>query len=66
VDLIVNGKAHRASSDSTLADLIRTISDRETGIAVARNGEVVPRSQWQETPLDDGDRVDVVTAVQGG
>jgi sulfur carrier protein len=36
------------------------------GIAVAINGTVVPRSAWPDTALLDGDRVDIVTAVQGG
>jgi sulfur carrier protein len=66
VDLIVNGKSHQTESDSTLEALVREVSDRESGIAVARNGEVVPRSEWARTPLGEGDRVDVVTAVQGG
>jgi sulfur carrier protein len=36
------------------------------GVAVALDGEVVPRGQWQRTDLDDGARVEVVVAVQGG
>ncbi|HYZ27469.1 MAG TPA: sulfur carrier protein ThiS [Thermoleophilaceae bacterium] len=36
------------------------------GIAAAVDGEVVPRDQWAETPLADGQRVEVVQAVQGG
>ncbi len=35
------------------------------GIAVAVNGEVVPRSEWHR-PLRDGDAVEVLTATQGG
>jgi sulfur carrier protein len=37
-----------------------------SGVAAAVNGEVVPRSSWAGTVLRDGDRVEVVTAVQGG
>ena len=37
-----------------------------SGVAVALNGTVVPRAQWSATPLADGDRVEVLTAVQGG
>jgi sulfur carrier protein len=33
---------------------------------VARNAEVVPRSQWHGTALADGDDIELVTAVQGG
>jgi sulfur carrier protein len=36
------------------------------GIAVAVDGEVVPRDRWDATRLDDGQRVEVVQAVQGG
>jgi sulfur carrier protein len=36
------------------------------GIAVAVDGEVVPRGRWDETHLTDGQHVEVVHAVQGG
>jgi sulfur carrier protein len=36
------------------------------GIAVAVDGEVVPRSEWDETHLRAGQRVEVVGAIQGG
>jgi sulfur carrier protein len=66
VRLTVNGLPQLTEADTTLAELITAISDRETGIAVAVNSEVVPRSSWPRTSLSEGDRVDVVTAVQGG
>jgi sulfur carrier protein len=66
VQLIVNGHGHAATAPITLTELVLMISDRESGIAVAVNSEVVPRSTWSSTALADGDRVDVVTAVQGG
>jgi sulfur carrier protein len=37
-----------------------------SGIAVALNGEVVPRSAWSTTGLDPGDRLEVLGASQGG
>ena len=36
------------------------------GVAVALDGEVVPRGRWDETELREGQRVEVVQAVQGG
>ena len=36
------------------------------GIAVALNGEVVPRSEWTDTGLAEGDRIEVLVAAQGG
>ena len=38
----------------------------QQGIAVAINMSVVPRSEWAQTTLSDGDRVDIVGAKQGG
>jgi sulfur carrier protein len=35
-------------------------------VAAALNETVVPRAQWPSTPLREGDRVEVLTAVQGG
>jgi sulfur carrier protein len=36
------------------------------GVAAAVDGEIVPRDRWQEIELADGQRVEVVQAVQGG
>lgn len=36
------------------------------GVAVALNDQVVPRSRWGTTSLDDGDRVEIIRATQGG
>ena len=40
--------------------------DAKRGVAVAVDGEVVPRSAWDETELRDGQRIEVLRAVQGG
>lgn len=36
------------------------------GIAIALNGEVVPRSEWTVTEVTEGDRIEVLVAAQGG
>jgi sulfur carrier protein len=63
----VNGEAMQTDAQ-TVAGLLASlgVDDARTGVAVARNGEVVRRSQWTETPLHDGDTVEVLRAVQGG
>ena len=38
----------------------------QQGIAVAINMSVVPRSEWAQTTMSDGDRIDIVGAKQGG
>ncbi|MGN6331038.1 MAG: sulfur carrier protein ThiS [Motilibacteraceae bacterium] len=62
----VNGEARELAAQTPLPDLVATLSASGTGIAVAVNGEVVPRSAWDGVVLRDGDAVEVVTAVQGG
>ncbi len=64
--ITVNGQQRDAAEELTLAELVGQVSDRSTGIAVALNSEVVPRGSWPETAVRPGDRIDVVTAVQGG
>ena len=58
----VNGVPRALPPGSTVARLVPP----RRGVAVAVNGEVVPRSGWERASLRDGDRVEVLTAAQGG
>lgn len=62
----VNGEARELAPGTTLAALVATLTPARGGVAAAVNEAVVPRSQWPGTALADGDRVEVLTAVQGG
>jgi sulfur carrier protein len=64
----VNGKERELSRGATVADAVEVsgAAPDGRGIAAAVDGEVVPRARWQETELTDGQRVEVVQAVQGG
>jgi sulfur carrier protein len=66
VRITLNGHERSASDGCSVADLVAQVSERTSGIAVAVNGEVVPRGSWSDTALAAGDRVELVTAVQGG
>jgi sulfur carrier protein len=63
----VNGAA-RPLRHRLLADLLAELgySAQRPGIAVAVNGEVVPRGRWSDRALRPGDEVEIVGAVQGG
>ena len=50
----------------TVADLIRELDLEGKRIAVERNGEIVPRSRYAQTPIAAGDRLEIVGAVGGG
>ncbi|MEV5280171.1 sulfur carrier protein ThiS [Streptomyces sp. NPDC051994] len=62
----VNGEPRALASGTTLDALVATLTPSRSGVAAAVNETVVPRSAWPMTTLGDGDRVEVLTAVQGG
>jgi sulfur carrier protein len=66
--IYVNGEPTSVADDATVADLLRglDVDPGRRGIAVAVEGEVVPRSTWDEAVLGRGARVEIVNAVQGG
>jgi len=65
VNVTVNGRPREIAPESTVADVVRQTSTEDRGIAVALNGEVVPRADWTTT-LREADRVEVLVASQGG
>jgi sulfur carrier protein len=68
VTVIVNGQPAQVEDGQTVAGLLDSLGHAPggPGIAVARNGEVVPRSAWSTTGLDAGDHLEVLGASQGG
>ncbi|HEV2428122.1 MAG TPA: sulfur carrier protein ThiS [Acidimicrobiales bacterium] len=50
----------------TVADLVVRLGAPTKGVAVALDGEVVPRSAWESTAVVDGASVEVLTAAAGG
>ncbi len=62
----VNGEPRPLAPGTTVAALVATMTTATKGVAVAVNEDVVPRSAWPLTLLKAGDRVEVLTAVQGG
>jgi sulfur carrier protein len=63
--VVVNGEA-RTLDGVTLAELVRELTHEERGVAVAVDGEVVPRAEWTTTHVRDGQHIEVLRAVQGG
>ena len=69
ISLLVNGDMHAVGAEASVAGLLREISldpQNSKGIAVAVNDEVVRKGEWENTILREGDRVEVITALQGG
>ncbi|MFD8976699.1 sulfur carrier protein ThiS [Streptomyces sp. NPDC059593] len=66
MNVSVNGEPRELAGPVSLDTLVATLSTAPTGVAAAVNEAVVPRSEWAATLLGEGDRVEVLTAVQGG
>ncbi len=64
--ITVNGRPDHVPDGTTLDDVVVRLGRGKSGLAVAVNDEVVPRSRWASTALQTGDRVEVLTAAQGG
>lgn len=62
--IVLNGEPRDGAA--TVGELVGALGFGGRGVAVAVDGEVVPRSEWESRPLPDGARVEVVNAVQGG
>ena len=64
----VNGRPREVAPPVRLSEVLElsTSGGASRGIAVAVNGQVIPRSQHADTELTEGARVEIVMAVQGG
>jgi sulfur carrier protein len=63
---IINGHTRDIDPGTTVEAVVAALTSADSGIAVALNDDVVPRTEWSSTTLGEDDRLDVVTAVQGG
>lgn len=66
MEIIINGRRHPVTEELSLAAAVSLITSSGTGVAAAVNGDLVRRGAWESTRLANGDRVEVLTAVQGG
>lgn len=64
--VLVNGERRVLAAGTTLQALVDGLTAAPRGVAAAVNEAVVPRGAWAATVLGEGDRVEVLTAVQGG
>jgi sulfur carrier protein len=71
MNLYINGEARTFADPATpaaftLAALIESLAMKSDRVAVELNRDIVPRNRWPETPLKDGDRLEIVHFVGGG
>lgn len=61
----VNGET-KSTQAQNIAELLQELQAPSIGVAVAQNGAVVRRADHQSTPIQDGDDIEIIRAVQGG
>lgn len=66
VEIVVNGKLISVFAGATIHDFLAGKRMSDAMAIVERNGEIVPRGEYDDTPLGAGDRLEVVHAVGGG
>ena len=66
IPLTVNGAPAELPTGATVAVLVAQRSGGHDRVAVARNGDVVPRSSWPTTELSPGDVLEVLAPTAGG
>lgn len=67
MQLIINGKPRSFEATCfSVANLVTTLELEGKRLAIECNGEIVPRSQFADTQLGDGDKLEIVGAVGGG
>jgi len=65
-NILVNGKEVKDQEEQTVADYLEENGYRMNRIAVELNGGILPKYEYSETRLKDGDSMEIVTFVGGG
>ncbi|UQX03461.1 sulfur carrier protein ThiS [Streptomyces sp. RerS4] len=65
MNVIVNGERQTVAEGCTAADVVAKLEVPERGVAVAVDGEVLPRGRWN-VALAENTTIEILTAVQGG
>ena len=68
ISIVLNGERREIAEGASVRDaaLLLGAEPDARGVAVAVDGEVVPRSELETQTLSEGARVEVVVAIQGG
>jgi len=66
ISIVVNGEKREANSGATVADLLVVLGLDSGRVAIERNLEILPRPAWTQTPVEPGDRYEIVQLVGGG
>ena len=66
IKVTINGKEHELPEQILVSEYVATLGVEPKMIAIAHNGEVLRRDEWEDVTVSDGDSLEVVRAVGGG
>lgn len=66
MEITVNGKDFDATGAGNVADLVRQRGLSPATVVIEHNLAILPREDWEGTPLAAGDRLEIVSFVGGG
>jgi sulfur carrier protein len=66
IPIYVNGREELVENGLSVAELLELLGLAGKRVAVELNREIVPRGRHPETPLEKGDKVEIVRAIGGG
>lgn len=65
MNLTINGESRQVPAE-TLSALVEQLGMKADHVAIELNREIIPRAQWPQTRLSDGDQLEIVHFVGGG
>jgi sulfur carrier protein len=66
ISIIVNGELREAAAGASVTQLLEALGIHGGRVAIERNQRILPRSDWSETRVAEGDRFEIVQFVGGG
>jgi sulfur carrier protein len=66
MEIVLNGEKKQITDQISVEALLRHLNSPLEGVAVAVNGNIIPRSKWHQEKLENKDKVEILGAVQGG
>lgn len=66
MNIIVNGESQQVAEDCTALELVQSLNMQNEKIAMEINLEIVPRSEYAQHKLNEGDKIEIVRAIGGG
>ena len=66
IKIFINGDLKKFPSETNIVSVLESLNISSKHIAIEINESLVFRSDWEETNLKDGDKVEIVKAIGGG